>query len=502
MPYLLGLDIGSSSIKASLLDIDSGVSVASAYSPETEMQILSPMPGYAEQDPMTWWEHVVIVSRKLANMGFDLSEVKAIGISYQMHGLVLVDHANTILRPAIIWCDSRAVEVGVEIVRRMGPELCLSCLNNLPGNFTSSRLLWIKHHEPELYVKIHKAMLPGEFIGMMLTGEIVTTRPGLSEAMFLDFDTGEFAYRVYDDLGMGWSILPDMAPTFGFQGEVTRDAAEATGLKPCTPVTYRAGDQLNNALSLGVLEPDEAATTAGTSGVIFVVTDENPSDALSRFNVFAHVNYQPDAPRQGALLCVNGTGSMYRWLKQNVCMVRRGGGESLTYEEMNALASTVPIGSDGLVILPFGNGAERVLSNRDLGASVHNLTFNTHTIGHIIRAANEGIVFALNYGAEILRSSGIGLKVVRSGNTNMFQSGLFCEAFANTVGATLELYNTDGSQGAARGAGIGAGIYTFDNAFRGLEKVDEIHPNKALSMQYGNAYNTWLEKLNMEISNA
>jgi xylulokinase len=502
MPYLLGLDIGSSSIKASLLDIDSGVSVASAYSPETEMQILSPMPGYAEQDPMTWWEHVVIVSRKFAGMGLDLHEVKAIGISYQMHGLVLVDHAHNVLRPAIIWCDSRAVDIGSEIVRRMGAELCLSCLLNLPGNFTSSRLLWIKHHEPELYVKIHKAMLPGEFIGMMLTGKVVTTRPGLSEGMFLDFETNEFAYRVYDDLGIGWSILPDMAPTFGFQGEVTSEAADATGLKPGTPVTYRAGDQPTNALSLGVLNPGEAATTAGTSGVIFVVTDSDPSDEHSRFNVFAHVNDQPEDPRRGALLCINGTGALYRWLKQNVCMVRRGGGESLSYEEMNALASTVPIGSDGLVILPFGNGAERILANRDIGASVQNLKFNTHSIGHIIRAANEGIVFALKYVTEILKSSGIHLKIVRSGKTNMFQSGLFCEAFANTIGATVELYNTDGSQGAARGAGIGAGIYTFENAFRGLEKVDEVHPDTALSSQYENAYNKWLEVLNKEISNA
>jgi len=496
MPYLLGYDIGSSSVKATLLDVDSGVAVASAYSPETELPIQSPMPGYAEQDPMSWWEHVILASRKLAGQGFDLGDVKAIGISYQMHGLVLVDEKGSVLRPAIIWCDSRAVETGNEIARRIGSEKCFWCLGNLPGNFTSSRLLWVKENEPEVFKKVHKAMLPGEFIGMMLTGKIVTTRAGLSEGMFLDFETGEFAGRIYDDLGISRDLLPDVAPTFGFQGEVTREASRAIGVRAGTPVTYRAGDQPNNALSLGVLNPGEVAATAGTSGVIVAVTDRNPHDSLSRFNVFAHVNDQPDAPRRVVLLCVNGAGSLYRWLRQNVCSTDGG---SLSYEQMNLRASEVSVGSDGLVFLPFGNGAERILSNRGHGASLHNVDFNVHALGHIIRAAQEGIVFALNFGAEIVRSSGVEIEVVRSGNTNMFQSDLFCEAFANTIGATVELYDADGSQGAARGAGIGAGIYSLENAFRGLEKAREIRPGQA-ARAYRAAYERWLEVLNKEIS--
>lgn len=499
MPVLLGFDIGSSFIKASLIDADSGSVLAFASSPETELAIHSPEPGYAEQEPMLWWENVIAAAKKISSQGFDLSEVVAVGISYQMHGLVLVDKEKRVLRPAIIWCDSRAVETGSFIAQKAGIDKCYSCLRNHPGNFTSARLLWVKQREPDLFRQINKAMLPGEFIGMMLTGKIVTTRQGLSEGMFLDFQTGGFCHLIYEELGITEDLLPEPVPTFGYQGEVTSEAAEATGIKPGTPVTYRSGDQPNNAFSLGVLNPGEVAATAGTSGVIFAVTCENLQDLYSRYNVFSHVNDQPDSPHYGILLCINGTGALYRWLKNELCRVND---KSLSYSEMNEIAAGVPVGSDGLVVLPFGNGAERVLANRNPGASIHGLSFGIHHRGHLIRASQEGIVFALNYGAEILKSEGIQINLVRAGNSNMFLSELFCQAFANTINATLELYNTDGSQGAARGAGIGAGIYTFDNAFRGIEKIKVIHPDDINTSQYKSAYMNWLDVLNREIINA
>jgi len=420
---------------------------------------------------------------------FDSGDIKAIGISYQMHGLVLVDSNRKVLRPAIIWCDSRAVDVGRAAAEKIGRQKCLERLFNLPGNFTASKLKWVMQNEPEVFSKVHKMMLPGDWIAMKMTGEVVTTDSGLSEAIMWDFQNDDIARFVIDALGIPERLIAEPVPTFAVQGELQPDAAQQLGLKPGTKVAYRAGDQPNNALSLGVLNTGQIAVTAGTSGVVYGVSDKKKYDPKSRVNIFLHVNHQPETPRYGVLLCVNGTGILNSWLKHNVAA---SGEESLSYDRMNAIASEVPVGSEALVILPYGNGAERTLENKDLGASVDRWNFNIHTKAHFFRAAQEGIVFALNYGLDIMRSIGLELTTVRAGYANMFLSPLFAEAFATLTGATVELYNTDGSQGAARGAGIGVGIYhSADEALVGLKPLRTIHPNDKLTDAYLEAYNNW-----------
>ena len=492
--YLLGLDIGSSAVKASVIDAGSGLHVASSKWPDIgEFDIDSPRDGWAEQDPMMWWDAVVSSAGLLRHKyGIDLNEVKAVGISYQMHGLVIVDKNHKPIRPSIIWCDSRAVEVGESIADAIGRDRCLSDLLNLPGNFTASKLAWVGKNEPDNFRLIHKAMLPGDFIAMMLTGEIRTTRSGLSEAILWDFKNKDIAHGILEYCQIPPDLLPDLVETFGQQGLVTNQAASELGLRAGIPVTYRAGDQANNALSLNVLEPGEIAATAGTSGVVYGVTDKAIHDPESRVNTFLHVNNSVGIPRNGVLLCVNGTGILNRWIKENMTIDR-----PISYEKMNKLAADVPIGSDGLVILPYGNGAERTLNNRNIGASAHNLDFNVHSKTHLFRAAQEGIVFALDYGVDIMREMGMKVDKVRAGYANMFLSPVFREAFANTIGVSVELYNTDGAQGAARGAGIGAGIFkTWRDAFNGLEKIAEIFPDNALISSYINARDRWREILN------
>lgn len=494
MNYLLGYDIGSSSIKATLLDIDSGTAVASASSPATELAIQSPKPGWAEQDPAVWWEHVVQVTAKIRNQsGINPEAVQAIGISYQMHGLVLVDRDMKVLRPSIIWCDSRAVPIGEKAFEEIGPEKCLSHLLNSPGNFTASKLKWVKDNEPNTYAKIHKAMLPGDYIAMMMTGRITTTPTGLSEGILWDFQEQTLASLVLENYGISPELIPTVVPTFSIQGELTAKAAAELGLKPGVKIAYRAGDQPNNALSLNVLNPGELAATAGTSGVVYGVGDKPNYDPKSRVNTFVHVNHGNNQPRYGTLLCLNGTGILNRWLKSLLS-------GTLNYEEMNDLAGQAPVGSNGLLILPFGNGAERILENRNPGAQIHGLDFNIHDRTHMLRAAQEGIVFALHYGMEIMRSMEIAIRTVRAGHTNMFLSPLFTEAFSTISGAVVELYNTDGSQGAARGAGIGAGIYPdFKSAFSGLKTLKVIEPNPGLKQNYQDAYALWLEVLQKNI---
>ncbi len=491
MNYLLGYDIGSSSIKATLLDIDSGTAVTSATSPATELAIQSSKPGWAEQDPAVWWEHLVHATAKIRGQsGINLEAVEAIGISYQMHGLVLVDKNRQVLRPSIIWCDSRAVSIGEKAFAEIGPERCLKHLLNSPGNFTASKLKWVRENEPETYAKVHKAMLPGDYIAMMLTGEINTTPSGLSEGILWDFQEQKPANLVLEYYGINPELIPKVVPTFAVQGQLTAKAAAELGLKPGVKIAYRAGDQPNNALSLNVLNPGELAATAGTSGVVYGVGAKPNYDKKSRVNTFVHVNHTVNQPRYGILLCLNGTGILNRWLKT---LLSGGASDGINYEQMNDLARQAPVGSNGLITLPFGNGAERILENRNPGAQIHGLDFNIHDRTHILRSAQEGIVFALHYGMEIMRSMEIAIHTVRAGHTNMFLSPLFAEAFATTSGAVVELYNTDGSQGAARGAGIGAGIYPdFQSAFSGLKSLKVIEPNAKLKENYNDAYQSWL----------
>jgi xylulokinase len=488
--YLLGYDIGSSSVKASLVDAQSGKCVSSAFYPKTEAAIIAVKPGWAEQEPASWWENLKLATADvLGTSGADPADIKAIGISYQMHGLVCVDKDGNVLRPSIIWCDSRAVPYGQQAFDTIGHETCLSHLLNSPGNFTASKLAWVKENEPELYSRIHKIMLPGDYIAMKLTGEICTTVSGLSEGMLWDFAENAPAQILLDHYGIDRSLIADIKPTFSEQGRVTAAAAAELGLAEGTPVTYRAGDQPNNALSLNVFNPGEIASTAGTSGVVYGVLGDVNYDSKSRVNTFAHVNHAADQTRLGVLLCINGTGILNSWIKRNVAP------EGISYAEMNDLAAQAPIGSAGVSILPFGNGAERMLENRETGSSIHGVNFNVHNKSHIVRAAQEGIVFSFKYGIEIMEQMGMNVNKIHAGHANMFLSPIFRETLAGVTGAVIDLYDTDGSVGAAKGAGIGVGIYKDNNeAFSTLEKLAVIEPSEKEA--YEAAYETWKSRLN------
>lgn len=496
--FLLGFDVGSSSVKVTLLNAGSGKAVGSANSPAVEMEIASPRSGWAEQHPETWWEHSAIACKRvMKESGVNPDAIRGIGISYQMHGLVVVDNHLNVLRPSIIWCDSRAVSIGQEAAAKLGEQYCHEHLLNSPGNFTASKLRWVKLNEPDLYAKIYKIMLPGDYLAMRMSGQVNTTVSGLSEGILWDFKEQKIADRLLEYYGIDRSLIPDIVPTFGEQGHLTVEAAATLGLKAGIPIGYRAGDQPNNAFSLKTLHPGEIAATAGTSGVIYGIVEKPAADKASRVNGFAHVNSTLQNQRLGILLCVNGTGIMNRWLRKNVQV----SGDAISYETLNTLATQAPIGSDGLVVLPFGNGAERMLGDRNVGASFHYVDLNRHGISHLSRAVQEGIVFSLAYGFEIMGQMGLQSQVVRAGKANMFLSELFCETFTCTTGAVVELYNTDGSQGAARGAGVGIGYYpSIESAFSGLECLRQYTPSKEKAAAYQAAYQRWKEVLKTNLS--
>ena len=492
----IGYDIGSSSVKAVLFDAEKGTPVAGGYSPKQEMPILARQAGWAEQDPAMWWENLKAATREVLHASPGLSHrVGAIGISYQMHGLVVVGERGNVLRPSIIWCDSRATGIGKGAFDRLGRERCLGTLLNSPGNFTASKLHWVKEHEPGVFAGVHKYFLPGDYIAMRLTDRITTTIPGLSEGMVWDFSANAPAGFLLDEYGIPRSLVPETVPTLGEQGKLVREAAEELGLAAGIPVTYRAGDQPNNALSLNVLEPGEVAATAGTSGVVYAVSGKLARDPELRVNSFAHVNHEGNTPRIGVLLCINGCGIAQSWTRRILGMAER------PYEEMNARAAQVPAGSGGLIVLPFGNGAERMFRDRDIGAHISEASFTLHSDAHLMRAVQEGVAFSFKYGMDILTDLGMLPSVIRAGDANMFRSRVFCGTLADSAGVAIELYNTDGAQGAARGAALGAGYYSSAReAFRGLARRETIDPDPSRTGEFRDHYGRWKEALELHLA--
>ncbi|MEE9362180.1 MAG: FGGY family carbohydrate kinase [Cellulophaga sp.] len=493
--YVLGLDIGSSSIKASLVNAKNGKVVAHTFAPKEEMNIVSHQNGWAEQDPESWWSYVKkCIPLLLKEAAIDKSLIKALGVSYQMHGLVVVDKNKELLRSSIIWCDSRAVAIGKKAFATLGKEYCLHHLLNSPGNFTASKLKWVKENEPELFDKIYKIMLPGDFIAMKLTGEITTTINGLSEGIFWDFKENRISKTLLEYYGISEDLFPEIRNAFGSHGVLLDTIANELGLPKGISVTYKAGDQPNNAMSLNVLNPGEIAATAGTSGVIYGVVEDIQLDLQSRVNVFAHVNHSLDTPRYGVLACINGTGILNAWLRKNM-------GIGMSYSEMNALAETVKIGAEGIQVFPFGNGAERILEDVAIGCSWENINFNRHGKEHLFRAAQEGIVFSFQYGINIMKTMGLQPTVIKAGNTNMFLSPIFKETLATVSGAQIEIYNTDGAIGAALGSGFGAGIYdSLEEAFSYVQKTETIYPNKKTKRQIDTLFKNWETVLKQKIS--
>jgi len=492
--YTIGYDIGSSSIKAALVETATGNSIAVVSEPETEMEMLALKNGWAEQAPDDWWEHICTATKRLLKENhIKNEEITGVGISYQMHGLVVVDKNGSPLRDAIIWCDSRAVEIGQKAFDDLGNEKCAQQLLNSPANFTASKLKWVQENEPEIYSKIDKFMLPGDYIAFKFSATINSTISGLSEGIFWDFKSNSIATWLLDYYGITENLIPELVDTFCVQSKVSEKGASDSGLAVGTPILYRAGDQPNNALSLNVFNPGEVAATGGTSGVMYAITDSLSVAENARVNNFAHVNYSIASTRIGKMACINGAGIMYRWLLNNL--------KVSSYEEMNELATSAPVGSDGVTVHPFGNGAERVLNNRTLGTRMANINLNNHTKAHLCRAALEGIAFSFVYGMEIMKSDGIAPSVVRAGNDNLFRSEIFSYTVATLIGQEIEIYNTTGAIGAARACQLLKGdLETFGKQLMENDYVMGFRPLEDVEA-YENAYLKWKKELDVMLEN-
>lgn len=486
--YSIGYDIGSSSIKIAITQNDTGKRVIVLQEPQEEMEMIVPQQGWAEQDPDVWWQYICTGTQKaIKEARIEATEITNIGISYQMHGLVIVNEEGKSLRNAIIWCDSRAVAIGNEAYESLGHKWCAENLYNAPGNFTASKLKWVQENEPNIYNSIYKYMLPGDYIAYKLTGKFTTTKNGLSEGTLWNYKTNELAVELLDYYGIDQDLTPTLVNNFENQGEVHAQGARESGLPEGATLCYRSGDQPNNALSLNILNPGEVAATGGTSGVVYAVTAQKTFKEISKVNHFAHVNYTGTTPSVGRLLNVNGCGIQYRWIK-NLCEVP-------TYEEMNTLAASIPIGSEGLVILPFGNGAERMFDNKTIGTHMAHIDLNKHKTAHICRAALEGIAFSLVYGIEILKNDGTAIQVLRAGNDNLFRSEVFATTVSTLINQDIEIYDTTGAVGAARASTVQNNDFSqFAEHITANDFIKTYQPREDKTA-FQNAYKVWKAQL-------
>jgi xylulokinase len=481
----IGFDIGSSFVKAALVEVETGKPIARARVPEVEIPMEAQQLGWAEQHPNLWWQYLCEATQKLlTETDINAEQISSIGISYQMHGLVLVDRDLNPLRKSIIWCDSRATSYGEKAFEKLGKGYCKDHLLNSPGNFTASKLAWVIENEPELYQKAYKLMLPGDFLAAKLTDNIQTTITGLSEGIFWDFKNDQASQALFDHFEIDQSLVPEVVDNFTVQATVSNAGAQATGLKEGTPITYRAGDQPNNAYTLGARKAGDVVATGGTSGVVYALTDQLSSNELTKVNTFAHVNYQSQQKMFGKLLNLNGAGIQYRWLHQLM-------GE-VGYEKLNEMAQQAPIGSNGLQVFPFGNGAERMLDNKIVNGHISNINFNIHDNNHMVRATLEGIAFAMIYGIEILKNDGVDIENLKVGNDNLFLSDVFSKTIADTLGISIQMLEATGAEGAAK-ASISNPHQTQNNDNTNITKT--IKPNPKLQVESIASFEKWKTQL-------
>jgi xylulokinase len=481
----IGFDIGSSFVKAALVEVETGKPIARARVPEVEIPMEAQQLGWAEQHPNLWWQYLCEATQKLlTETDINAEQISSIGISYQMHGLVLVDRDLNPLRKSIIWCDSRATSYGEKAFEKLGKGYCKDHLLNSPGNFTASKLAWVIENEPELYQKAYKLMLPGDFLAAKLSGIPQTTITGLSEGIFWDFKNDQASQALFDHYQIDQSLVPEVVDNFTVQATVSNAGAQATGLKEGTPITYRAGDQPNNAYTLGARKAGDVVATGGTSGVVYALTDQLSGNELTKVNTFAHVNYQPQQKMFGKLLNLNGAGIQYRWLHQLM-------GE-VGYEKLNEMAQQAPIGSNGLQVFPFGNGAERMLDNKVVNGHISNINFNIHDNNHMVRATLEGIAFAMIYGIEILKNDGVDIENLKVGNDNLFLSDVFSKTIADTLGISIQMLEATGAEGAAK-ASISNPHQTQNNDNINITKT--IKPNPKLQVESIASFEKWKTQL-------
>jgi len=451
---LLGIDIGTSGSRALLLDEAGRTQSASA----DHKAFRSPQSGWAEQDPDDWWRACQLAVRRVCEAsGTQASAIQAIGLSGQMHGAVLVDAAGTVLRPAIIWCDQRTDAECRWLERTVSESLLLELTSN-PAltNFTLTKLLWIRAHEPEIWSRVRHVLLPKDYIRWRLSGEHAIDAADASGTLMLDVAWRRWSTDLLDRVGIEVDVLPQVFESPEICARVSPDGAAAIGVPAGTPIVAGAGDQAAGAVGMGITRPGAVSATIGTSGVVFAATDRPITDPKGRLHTFCHA-----VPGRWHVMGVTqAAGLSLRWLRDLV-----GASGGVTYDDLTAEAALVPPGAEGVLWAPYLMGERTPHCDPAIRAALVGLAAN-HSRGHVVRAVLEGVAFSLRDTFTIFSELGVPVDRIVVGGGGA-RSALWRAIQASVYGRAVETIAADegAALGAALLAGVGAGVWkTVDEA--------------------------------------
>ncbi len=446
MRLLLGLDIGSTGAKALLVGPDGQVRGVGG----AEYSFAAPRPGWTEQDPEAWWRGAGrSIRAALRAAAARPDEIAAVGLSGQMHSLVLLDQAGRVLRPAILWNDQRTADECAEITRRVGLERLLAITRNpaLPG-FTAPKILWVRHHEPETFRRIAAVLLPKDYVRFRLTGTRATEVSDASGTTLLDVPRRAWSEEILRTLEIPAEWLPACAESPALTAAVSGVGEEATGLRAGTAVAGGGGDQAAQAIGTGIVQTGLVSVTIGTSGVVFASLDDPVMDAQARTHTFCHA-----VPVRWHVMGVMlSAGGALRWLRDTAA-------PGTEYDRLVAEAAAVPPGAENLLFLPYLSG-ERTPYPDPLARGAFVGLSLSHTRGHMVRAVMEGVTFGLRDSMEILRAMDLRVVQVRASGGGA-RSTLWRQILADILDTEVVTMNvTEGAAyGAALLAGVGAGVF-------------------------------------------
>jgi xylulokinase len=444
---ILGIDVGTGGTRALVVD-QSGHILAAAT--EEHLPFASPQLGWAEQDPRDWWRAATVAIRKalqLANVS--PASIACVGFSGQMHGAVLLDERDEVIRPALIWCDQRTQAQCDELRNIFGERRLIELTCNPPlTNFTLTKMLWVREHEPQNWVRVRKVMLPKDYVRLRLTGESAIDVADASGTLMLNVAKRQWAGEVLEKTGIDGRVLPKLCESPEICGRICDAGARESGLAAGTPVVAGAGDQAAGAVGIGINRPGTVSATIGTSGVVFAATDRPALDPRGRLHTFCHAI--PD--RWHVMGVTQAAGLSLRWFRDQL-----GGGEALPgdgYDQMCAAAARVSPGSEGAYWAPYLMGERTPHLDPDARAAFVGLTAS-HTRAHLIRAVLEGVAFSLKDTFTILDEIGVPASQIRLGGGGA-RSAVWRQIQADVFGSVVQILAAE--EGAAYGAAILAGV--------------------------------------------
>ncbi len=477
--YLIGLDLGTTRVKALLVSTD-GEIIATA---DETYPLDRPVDKAAEQDPEQWWENGgKVIKAVLESSGVERGKVRGLGLAGQMHTAVFLDKSFRPVRPAITWADNRSADQAKRIERELGKDTLLDITYNrsLPG-FTAPKILWLKENEPDVFSRVERVVLPKDYLRYRLTGELKSEKAGASATLLFDLEAEQWSEQILKLVGLSTDSVPPLIESTAIAGNITKEAAETTGLVEGTPVIAGAGDQQAGALGIGAVEPGTVVSTIGTGGQLFTTAKKLVEPEEGRVHVFRQC--LPDSWHvMGAM---QAAGLALRWFRESI--MEYSGNTKVTYEYLSELASRAPAGSGDLMFLPYLTGERSPHLDPDARGCFVGLSLN-HELPHLVRSIMEGVTFGMRDSMEILQEMGLPIDEIRcagGGASSSVWRRIQADVYERSVARTN--IEESAALGAALLAGIGTNIFPPDpveSTDLFLEVTEGVEPDSEIAETY------------------